>query len=272
MINFKYIYINNYKTIVKVPPHLHNCYELVYFHSGSGESGYVNLESFNYQSENYIKYYNNFNISNLEFKFSPGTFIIYSPYALHNEIHFDPSKITAIGFTIDKNLEYEFNTKRYNDFDSLIHKYIMDIETEYLNRNFNYIKMIEVLIFQLLTHLKRLDNNPQSTSIQFAKAYIDQYFMTDIKLYKLAKQSGYCTDYFRIRFKEEYGCAPKAYILKKRLEYAKHQIATSDLSLNIIATNCGFTEYNQFVAFFKKFENISPSAYRKMIKNNTNAN
>ncbi|HEY8390371.1 MAG TPA: AraC family transcriptional regulator [Clostridia bacterium] len=266
MISFKYIHINNYKQITKVPPHLHNCYELVYFHSGSGESGYINFEDSNFQSENYINYYRNYNLSNSELKFSPGSFIIYSPFVLHNEIHFDPSRITAIGFTIDKEIDYSFDTKIYNDFDSLIHKYIMDIETEYLNRNFNYIKMIEVMIFQLLTQLQRLNNTQQSTSIQFAKAYIDQYYMTEIKLDKLAKQSGYCSDYFRIRFKEEYGCPPKTYILKKRLEFAKHQITTSNLPLNIIAINCGFNEYNQFVAFFKKFEKISPNAYRKKVK------
>ena len=127
--------------------------------------------------------------------------------------------------------------------------------------------MIEALIFQLLTQLQRLKNAEQSTSIKFAKAYIDQYYMTEIKLDKLAKQSGYCADYFRIKFKEEFDCAPKTYILKKRLEYAKHQITTSSLPLNTIATNCGFNEYNQFVAFFKKFEKVSPSSYRKKLEN-----
>lgn len=267
MINFKYIHINNYKYIAKIPLHIHNCYEIVYFHSGSGESSFLNIENYEFESGKYIKYYDS-NVSlNSVIKFSPGSFIIYSPFVLHNENHFDASRITAIGFTLDKEDGFTLENKLYNDFDSLIYNFIKQIENEYCNRSFYYTKMIESLIFQMLTQLQRSYDNSQSNSILFAKAYIDQYYMTNINLDKLAKQSGYCTDYFRIQYKEIAGSSPKAYILQKRLNLAIQQISTSDLSLNNIATNCGFSEYNQFVAFFKKHIGVSPSEYRKTLKN-----
>jgi transcriptional regulator GlxA family with amidase domain len=55
---------------------------------------------------------------------------------------------------------------------------------------------------------------------------------------------------------------PKAYMIDKRIQFAKKLICETNLSLTRISELCGFNDYAQFNKFYKKKEKVSPSQAR----------
>ena len=55
----------------------------------------------------------------------------------------------------------------------------------------------------------------------------------------------------------------KNYIIRKRLDAAKHYLTTSDLPINEISSKVGFTDYNYFIRIFKSKIGYTPLSYRK---------
>ena len=78
------------------------------------------------------------------------------------------------------------------------------------------------------------------------------------------EKTGYCTDYFRRRFKRETGMTPVAYLTDLRVQYAKkllRQQRVSGLTTREIAQMAGFPDPYYFSRVFRKAVGISPSRY-----------
>lgn len=61
-----------------------------------------------------------------------------------------------------------------------------------------------------------------------------------------------------------YGCGIHQHIIKLRMDKAKQMLNDcAGLSVTEIATACGFSDYNYFIAVFSKTVGQSPNAYRK---------
>lgn len=65
-------------------------------------------------------------------------------------------------------------------------------------------------------------------------------------------------------FKKYTNCSPIDFLLNVRLTKAKELLTDSKKSVATIAELCGFSSANYFGLLFKKKENLSPAAYRKM--------
>lgn len=62
-------------------------------------------------------------------------------------------------------------------------------------------------------------------------------------------------------FKKYTGCSPQNYARYRRLDYARLQLATTNLAIQDIATACGFESAGVFSRNFKKRFGITPFAY-----------
>ncbi len=65
-------------------------------------------------------------------------------------------------------------------------------------------------------------------------------------------------------FKKYTNCSPIDFLLNVRLTKAKELLVNSKKSVSDISEQCGFSSANYFGLIFKKKENLSPSAYRKV--------
>ena len=63
-------------------------------------------------------------------------------------------------------------------------------------------------------------------------------------------------------FKEATGMGFKDYITSKRLKHACHLLKTTNMSVNAIATVCGFERIAYFSTIFKSEYGVAPSVYR----------
>ncbi len=79
----------------------------------------------------------------------------------------------------------------------------------------------------------------------------------------MAAQSGLTERSLLRRFKAATGQTPMEYIQTMRIEEAKQWLETSDMALDDIAAEVGYTEPSAFRHLFRKLVGVTPSAYRR---------
>ena len=65
-------------------------------------------------------------------------------------------------------------------------------------------------------------------------------------------------------FKEYTGFSPHEYLTQLRVYNAKYLLKATDLSIEDISQQTGFSDSVYFIQVFKKIEGITPSKFRKM--------
>ncbi len=262
---FKYLINNHLQRNSKVPPHAHSCYEFIYYLEADGKIQYDPKPA--NDITNFLDFNKNFIDDIKELFFHSQTFIIIPPSILHNEINYNKSNVVCIGFVPNKeerDIINEYLLTSYNNSRG-IDEYVNKIKEEFYAKKQYYDKLINLLLNEMLIHISRLSFDTND-SFSYILSYIDEYYMTDIKIEDLASQAGYSVSYFRARFQKKFGVSIKQYILNKRLEYAKSALVSSTASISDIATIIGFTDYFHFSSFFKKKTGLSPKEYRNKYK------
>lgn len=244
--DLKFLFVRKYDENRTITTHSHDIHEFVYYFDGTGSSW----------------------LGHEQHRFEKDSYAIIAPNVAHSESHIGKGHIMAVGFSINESSDLLHSTI-YRGFDPNIYALIQKIKTEFVLKKDFYEDMIKSLLKELILHIRRkqlIASKPllnKRNDLSYAISYMNEYFMTDIDLDELAHSSGYCKDHFRILFKEATGNTPKAFILSKKLAYAKKLLADGEAPLNEIAINLGFEYYSCFSAFFKKRTGLSPLKYRK---------
>ncbi|HEY4554740.1 MAG TPA: AraC family transcriptional regulator, partial [Bacillaceae bacterium] len=97
--------------------------------------------------------------------------------------------------------------------------------------------------------------------------YIENHLGDNITREDLAQIYHMNPVYFSRAFKEIYGLTPMKMVKKLRLLQAKRLLETSDDTIEVIAQKCGFCDSPHFNHSFKSAFKVSPSEFRKSIKN-----
>lgn len=135
-------------------------------------------------------------------------------------------------------------------------------------RNEVYISFnLEAILVEMYTriHYGNDKENPRNYAVLQALFYIERNVESRIKLEDLCEFVGYSVYHFSRIFKNEVGMSPYEYIIKFRLDLAKHLLITTSLPVRDISRKCGYTNEVNFYNIFKKNFNITPRKYR--IKN-----
>ena len=94
--------------------------------------------------------------------------------------------------------------------------------------------------------------------------YIEEHFKEDLTLEKLSSEFYISKYYLSREYKKIYGRTIFQHIITCRINYGKHLLRFSDNSVEEIAHQCGFNDQSYFVRQFKKAENLTCFAYRRM--------
>lgn len=95
-------------------------------------------------------------------------------------------------------------------------------------------------------------------------------FLGDIHLEDFAKYLGYDSGYASRLCLKITGYSFVKYKIHLRLQYAKHQIVSTNIPIAEISIESGFNSLSVFNRFFKKETGYSPSEYRQLHKNKNN--
>ena len=96
--------------------------------------------------------------------------------------------------------------------------------------------------------------------------YIDENYKQKIELEDIAKIGGYNVNYTSQFFKRQMGISFVDYVLRLRLRDATTQLTNTDEAVARIASSCGFSDIKAFNVAFKKHFRMTPTEYRKQVK------
>ena len=221
--------------------HTHNCYEIVYFLSGTGDAI----------------------IRGSVYPILPDAYCIIPPQTEHTERMDGDGEILFIGFEY-KGEENILQSGVHHPTDATILSIFKKIIDEYVNQHIGYKIAAKALLDLLLVTSVRETGTVVSRcrDMDYIKAYIGQYFNQKINLKDLADLSGYSYNYFGNVFKSKFGVSPQSYMINKRLSHAKYLLETTQLSCTEIAYQCGFSNSAQMSMMFKKKFGRTPSAVK----------
>lgn len=95
--------------------------------------------------------------------------------------------------------------------------------------------------------------------------YIAAHFKEDINFEDMAQYIGISYSYMRRLVREQLKTSPLEMLHKYRIDEAKKMMESSELTLKVIAEEIGYKTMKSFERFFRKYEGVLPSEYRKAI-------
>jgi len=118
-----------------------------------------------------------------------------------------------------------------------------------------YLYKVQAIFYEILALMEAegmLHRSEKDPLMARCRAYIEAHFADpELNITALARRFGCSESYLRRRFAAAYGCAPKAYLTRKRMEYGRELIALGYYTQTEIAEKCGFKEVKYFRSAFK---------------------
>lgn len=99
-----------------------------------------------------------------------------------------------------------------------------------------------------------------------ARELIHAQFSESLELADIAKPVGVHPLHLARVFRRFHGCTVGEYIRRLRVDYAAHQLSTSDSPLAVVAVAAGFTDQSHFSKAFKLLTGMTPSRYRAIFR------
>ena len=95
--------------------------------------------------------------------------------------------------------------------------------------------------------------------------YIDENLDQNISLADLAGLAQLSAFHFLRKFRDQFGCPPHAYVIGRRIERAKRQLARRDIPLKVVAADCGFSDQSHMTRLFRRLLATTPAEYRSAV-------
>lgn len=97
--------------------------------------------------------------------------------------------------------------------------------------------------------------------------YMKSHYNEELTLNHVADEFGYSPQYLSRMFQKYTGTTFLTYLNSIRMSHAFKQVMNTDYSILYIAENNGFSNVKAFNKLFKDMYNMTPTAYRKSLKN-----
>ncbi len=99
-----------------------------------------------------------------------------------------------------------------------------------------------------------------------AKALIASNLSGDIGLADLARECGLSPSHFSRAFRQTVGVSPHRWVVQQRIMRARDLLRDSAMSLEDVASACGFFDQSHFTRSFSAHVGTTPGVWRRMIQ------
>jgi AraC-like DNA-binding protein len=249
--------------------HVHDCVEFIYMLSGN------------------VRY----RIKNKIYKLEKGDLLIMNPGILHERIQLKNSTGAIMHIGIHGiNIKGMPPNKFWKDTDIKILK-LKENTIEFENCCSDFIKTQEkdepgasliiksIVMKMIVLSLKSINSNydrskprvsfktaERTNAINIISEYMENNYMEDISLDRIARSIYISSAYVSKLFKEEFGDSPINHLIKIRLTKAIELLEKSDMSISEVSKQVGYKDSYYFSRLFKKYYNMTASEYRKLNK------
>ena len=127
---------------------------------------------------------------------------------------------------------------------------------------------LEIKLHEFIFDLsfKSQKRNATKTDLDNAKWYIDQNITSHLTVKDISKHIGMSYSYFSGTFKEKFNISPMQYIIREKINLAKHLLGSTDIPIPEISDYLSFSDLAHFSHTFQKHCGMSPSTYRQKAK------
>jgi AraC family transcriptional regulator len=95
------------------------------------------------------------------------------------------------------------------------------------------------------------------------REFIDAHLADELTLADLASVAGLSQFHFARAFRQTTGLSPHQFVLRARVNRARHLLKNAKLTLVEVGLICGFKSQSHFTTVFRRMTNSTPSAWRK---------
>ena len=121
-------------------------------------------------------------------------------------------------------------------------------------------------IHEIITQTSSINFNSYDSPANLIKNKLDATAYEKIPLSAIADELGISLSTLNRTFKKSFGVSPGKYILENKINIAKSLLSSSSLPIKRISALLNFTDEFYFTYYFTKKMGISPSAFRKQMK------
>lgn len=161
-------------------------------------------------------------------------------------------------------LSYDLSQMYYNSINN-------DFTNKLINSALTYKFLIDIYSASeqgLKNHKGAYGNN----ALLYAKRYIDQFYMNDIKQPQIAEAAGVTPQHLCRLFKNYMHTTPMRYLNEVRINQAKILLRKTSLSIIQIGEKVGFSTPHYFSDTFRRICGKTPSQYREIARIAANNN
>jgi AraC family transcriptional regulator len=110
--------------------------------------------------------------------------------------------------------------------------------------------------------MRESDDFMEPWQARCVQGYISVHLQTKIKMANLARVAQFDRGRFERAFRASFGCTPRQYVIRMRIQRAQHLMNMCSDSLREISAECGFTDSSHFSHCFSSVVGERPSAWR----------
>lgn len=100
-------------------------------------------------------------------------------------------------------------------------------------------------------------------AIEAAISYIEKNLNKNVSRSEVAREVHLSEEYFSRLFRQETGDTFKDYLLMVKMEAAKDILIKTQLSVGIVASKVGYSNFSHFSQMFKNYTGLTPQEFRK---------
>lgn len=205
----------------------------------------------------------------------PSTFLFHAPGEMHAE-HFHRSGGCSFIVEIenpwlDRVREHSRIINTSADFDGgMLTVLASRLYREFLELDEISPLVIEGLMFEMLGETSRSVASPSALRaplwLERAREMLHDRFAEQITLAEIAQDVGVHPVHLSQVFHKHFNCTVGTYLRQRRIEYACHSLATTNLPLSQIALEAGFSDQSHLTRTFKRLLGLPPSQYRELLR------
>lgn len=197
----------------------------------------------------------------------PDFLVLIPPHTFFATRNMRPFKHFFIDFSLDeapfsrlKKQEYLFPSEKFRH---LLDRHFSESTLEHFR--------LYAIVFEVLLNLPQdayleVGKTPLDPRILQALEFIDSKQFRGLSNSIICRNAGMSVEHFQHLFKQVTGLSPKQYIINVRLTQARNLLINSNLTIDEVAVETGFSNRYHFSKSFSAMFNVPPARFRKQNK------